>query len=308
VRGSAVNHGGAVDVMSLKVGTPLKVQKMGPLSGTYHLTAVEHVYRPLSGCRTRFSAGERSPSDLVDLLGAPEGMAAPLRKSGLVVGHVTNINDPEKRGRVRVRFEGLDDQNESGWARIVTLGGGNKRGVVFVPEVGDEVLVGFEEDDLRHPVVLGGLFGTKSQISAWDVDGNKVAGRHITSRLGHVVELRDGDKPAEQFVRITLAGNQHELRIAKDAVDLKAPAGVPFTIAIGNTKITVAKNGDLSAEAPNITLKAQANLVLDATNIDIKAKVKAAISSTTFEAKANATAQIQASGPATIKGAIVAIN
>ena len=68
-------------------------------------------------------------------------------------------------------------------------------GSVMIPEVGDEVLVGFEHGDPRQPIILGGLFGNKSTIPDWTVKDGKVSSRRFTSRLGHVWELSDGDEP-----------------------------------------------------------------------------------------------------------------
>src|SRR5690606_13076623 len=107
---------------------------------------------------------------------------------------------------------------ESDWARITTIGGGPARGMSFIPEVNDEVLVAFEGGDVRHPVVLGGLFNGKDKALA-DLVGasGSVDARRITSRLGHVVELGDGGEPATQHVLLGLANGgsppDHKLRL-----------------------------------------------------------------------------------------------
>ncbi|CAN5684815.1 VgrG-related protein [soil metagenome] len=308
VAAAVTAKGEVVEVLALGLGRPLKAEGVGPLSGTYHLTAVEHVYRPSSGLRSRFVAGDRSPTTLVDLLGGRDATAGPFRHTGMVVGDVTNINDPERRGRVRVRFLGLDGANESGWARMVTQGGGNKRGVVFLPEVGDEVLVGFEDGDVRHPAVIGGLYGNKSVIPGWDVTAGKVLGRHITSRLGHTIELRDGDSPTDQLVRIALQGKLHEFVLAKDRVELTVPAAVPVTVKAGLTKIAIAANGDVSVDAPNITMKALNKISLEATLFEVKARATASVQAQGAVDVKGALVGIQGQGPVIIKGATVAIN
>ena len=76
---------------------------------------------------------------------------------GVVVGIVTNNEDPEKLGRVKVRFPWLSDDNESHWARIATLRARLNVGTWFLPDVDDEVLVAFEHGDVRFPHVLGDL-------------------------------------------------------------------------------------------------------------------------------------------------------
>ena len=84
---------------------------------------------------------------------------------GLTIGIVTNNKDPDGLGRVRVKFPALSDQEESWWARVVTPGGGSNAGLMFMPQIDDEVLVGFEHGDLRRPFVLGGLWGTEGQAA-----------------------------------------------------------------------------------------------------------------------------------------------
>ena len=85
--------------------------------------------------------------------GGPATTAPP----GVVIAKVDDVNDPEKSGRVRLNFPWLSDDYVSGWARTVQAGAGKDRGAMVVPEVGDEVLVVFEQGDFRRPYVLGGL-------------------------------------------------------------------------------------------------------------------------------------------------------
>ena len=77
---------------------------------------------------------------------------------GVAIAIVTQNNDEEKMCRVKVRFPWHDQPSESYWARLSTPMAGNDRGLVLIPEVGDEVLVAFEREDLRFPYVLGGLW------------------------------------------------------------------------------------------------------------------------------------------------------
>jgi uncharacterized protein involved in type VI secretion and phage assembly len=77
---------------------------------------------------------------------------------GLAVGVVTDNNDPLQQGRVRVKYPWLSDDDASYWARVVALGAGKERGLQLLPEVNDEVLVGFELGNMEYPYVLGGLW------------------------------------------------------------------------------------------------------------------------------------------------------
>lgn len=95
---------------------------------------------------------------IIDILGQGRDNTARASKIyGLVVGLVTNIQDPEKLGRVKVKFPWLHDSVESWWARIAYPMAGKERGYWWLPEVDDEVLVGFEHGDVRFPYIVGAL-------------------------------------------------------------------------------------------------------------------------------------------------------
>lgn len=294
--------------VTIRPGVVLSVAAPSPVSGKYHVTAVEHVFRD-SLLRTRFTAGDRRRRSLADTLGATGRRDQGMRHSGLVVGRVTNSNDPDKAGKVKVTFVGRADREESNWARVLCLGAGKDRGLVVLPEVGDEVLVGFESGDLRQPVVLGGLFGSQSTMPLVKTERD-VEARSLTSRLGHVVEVKDGTAPGDQHVLLQLAGKKHELRMAKDKVDLVVPDGVPLSIKVGGqSSLVFDGKGSLTITAVNITMEAKGNLTTTsngAMKIESKATLDMAGMATTL--KANATLQVQSSGPATIKGMPVAIN
>jgi uncharacterized protein involved in type VI secretion and phage assembly len=286
----------------LRPGVSITVADFGPLDGTYHVTEVEHVFNG-GGFTTRFTAGDRSPSTLVDVLAkSHDVLKQTIEHPSLAVGVVTNINDPDTKNRVRLKFPGLSGEEESAWARVASLGGGAKRGMVFIPEVGDEVLVGFENGDLRQPVVIGGLYSDKSVVPAWDIENGKVSTRRIASRRGHYLEFADGDSPAKQHMLMMLEGDKHRLRLGADRFDIELPQGKPMTIKIGNSKIDIADNGDMTLEARNIFIKAQLNVGIEANAIDIKGKSQTNVTANREVAISAAQVGIDAKAMATIKG------
>ncbi|MGH9125325.1 MAG: VgrG-related protein [Acidimicrobiales bacterium] len=308
---SAVTARGVADGSSqIKPGVTVKVTDAGPLSGTYPVTKVEHVYSTGTAYLTKFVAGDRRPTSLVDMLAAPSAApTAATAHAGLVVGEVTNINDPNQAGRVKVRYPGLSSTDESAWARLLAVGGGSSRGTVFIPEVGDEVLVAFEGGDPRQPVVLGGLYGDKSAIPAWAVQDGKVTARGITSRLGHVMTLSDGSKPEDQFILLQLAGNQHTFKMSKKPqVDLTVPSGTPVNITAGSTKIAFADDGSISIEGLNVTIKAKEKFQVECLNGSVKASAQLALEASTQAGLKGATIQIEGSAMTAVKGGIVQIN
>ena len=90
---------------------------------------------------------------------------------GVAIATVTQNQDPDKLCRVKVRFPWHENSTESYWARLATPMAGDDRGLVAIPEVGDEVLVAFEREDLRFPYVLGGLWNGKEKPPRDNSDG-----------------------------------------------------------------------------------------------------------------------------------------
>lgn len=287
-------------------GCVVKIDDAGPVSGNYQVTEVEHSYSA-SGFRTRFVAGERRPAGLVDRLG-PDRRSS-FRAFGLVVGVVTGVGNPQGTpAEVKVKFPGIDDQLESAWARVVTLGGGKSRGILFMPEINDEVIVGFEAGDLRRPVVLGGLFNGKDTHPVYKKQGSAVDTRAITSRLGHVVEFGDGSAPADQYIGLSLAGGHHQVKLGKQELTATVPAGTPIKLTAGQTAITIGDDGSITLSGKKITLKADMDIELSGLNVTAKANAKFSASGAMTEMKANAQAEISASGPVMVKGATVMVN
>jgi phage protein D/phage baseplate assembly protein gpV len=292
----------------IKPSAKVEVADAGPASGTYRVSEVEHIFNS-SGFFTRWVAGHRRPSALVDTLGAPSadpGFIAP----GLVVAIVTNGNDPDNVGRVKIKYPGIGGAIESPWARVVALGAGNARGTVFQPEVNDEVLVGFEFGDTRRPVVIGGLF---SKVNALPTSGSgfasgKVNFRRITSRKNHVIELADGDAPNEQHIMLKLGTAEHKVRLGADRFDIEVAKGKPITIKAGDAKFDISATGDVTIEGNNVTIKAKMAVKLEGLETTMKAEVKASVQGAMVEVKGSATTGVEASGPLTLKGAIVQIN
>jgi phage baseplate assembly protein V len=188
---TALVRGEAVGDPHLAAGDEIEVEGVGRrLSGSYVVTAVEHVYGPGTPYVTRFVCGGREPAALPDLLGG-SAREEPDR-AALVTGVVTNVDDEEHLGRVKVRLPTVAPEDESTWARVLAPGAGAQRGVQWLPEVGDEVVVGFEHGDLRRPFVLGGLWNREDRPPAEAVEGGRVTVRGMTTREGHRLELRDG--------------------------------------------------------------------------------------------------------------------
>lgn len=110
---------------------------------------------------------------------------------GVAIGVVTQNEDPDGLCRVKVRFPWHDQPRESYWARLSVPMAGDDRGLVLIPEVGDEVLVAFEREDLRFPYILGALWNGMEKPPLSNDDG-KNDKRILQSRKKHYLLFDDG--------------------------------------------------------------------------------------------------------------------
>ena len=322
VSSEVLAKGEALGTPELKAGGAVTVAGMGDsVSGTYRLTSVEHVFGVGKALATRFVAGGRTPASLADLVSLP--VADPLAGGasgrggsgwgrGLVIGVVTNNADPNNQGRVRVRFPTLSASDEGAWARVAIVGGGTTRGMAWLPEIDDEVIVGFDSGDLRFPVVLGGLWSAKNKPpdpkGGALVAGGKVARRVLASRVGHQLELGDGDGPDQRHIALALADGKTKLRLGEDKVDIESPSGNPVTIRSGSTTIVVTSNGDVTVEGGSVSLKGRQKLTLQAPNVEISADSSLKVTSSGQLELGGAMAKVQASGILELKGSLTKIN
>lgn len=223
---------------------------------------------------------------------------------GLHVGKVKKLNDdPEGEHQVQVEIPLLNGSKNTLWARLVHLYAGKERGLFFIPEVGDEVVIGFFNNDPCRPVILGSLYSSK-QAPPYNLTAENYT-KAIITKTKMKIELNEDKK----IITIVTPG-KNEIEINDDKKSIK--------IADQNQNvITLDSKGITLDSAKDITLKAKSNIVLDATaKTSVKAKsdveleglnVKAT-AKVGFTAKGNATAELSASGQTTVKGSIVMIN
>jgi uncharacterized protein involved in type VI secretion and phage assembly len=182
---------------------------------------------------------------------------------GVVVGVVTNNKDPDGLHRVKVKFPWLDSQNESQRARVASPMAGPKRGLYFLPEVDDEVLVAFEHGSVDYPFVVGSLWNGKDGTPENNSDGRN-NNRTIKSRSGHVIRLNDDsgsetieiiDKTGSNKIIINSQNNtitigaQSDIEIQSETGKLKlSGVGVEITSQAG-VKIEANANVDITADA-----------------------------------------------------------
>jgi uncharacterized protein involved in type VI secretion and phage assembly len=193
---------------------------------------------------------------------------------GVVVGIVTNNQDPQNMGRVKVKFPCLSDEDESNWARIATLMAGKDRGTYFLPDVNDEVLVAFEHGDCRIPYVLGALWSGEDQDKPPQTNSDgKNNIRLIKSRNGHVIQLSDEESKETISISDKDAKNKLVIDITNNTI----------TITANQDIVLSASQGTIKLEAKTIELKSSADTKVEAqTGVDIKANATMNLKGTTI--------------------------
>ena len=294
------------------VGTPVKIQGAGPGDGTYNVTKVEHVVRR-GEYTTRFWAGDRTPTSIVDTLSSRPAPSFPMTHFGLVIGIVTNLGTGENAGKLRVKFPTLDQDLVSAWGRFVAPSAGpDGRGLVMLPEVGDQVLVGFEEGDMQRPVILGGLYTANDKSQAWPVQGDKITDRRYTSLNGHVLMIQDGDGDPNNMFKVTVKGKKGDvvLRMGGDKAEVTSPDGVPIEISAGGqSSIKFDGKGNIAIKGVKVSIEADADISIKANaKVAIEAQAELGLKSSAKAELQGALVNVTAQGPLAAKGAIVQIN
>jgi uncharacterized protein involved in type VI secretion and phage assembly len=178
---------------------------------------------------------------------------------GVAVALVTQNKDDDGLCRVKVRYPWHDQPRESYWARLATPMAGKDRGVVLIPEVGDEVLVGFEREDLRFPYVLGALWNGKDKPPLANDDG-KNDKRIVKSRKGHKLLFDDGARGVVELAHV----DGRRAVFDDDGILVEDGKGNQVKIESNSGAMTLQANGKLSIKAATISIEATGTLELKA--------------------------------------------
>ncbi len=179
----------------------------------------------------------------------------PGRVSGSFLAEVIDINDPEQLARVKVRvfnFDGVGEHDGPVWARVACAFAGNNRGAFLIPDIGDEVLVTFVNDDPRYPIVLGGLWNG-SDVAPESISGGRNLRKVIRSKNGVKITLEDQDGQ-EKFIAET-------------------PGGQRITLKDGPGQVTIEdSNGNsVKLETTGLTITAAAKVTINASTVEVSA-------------------------------------
>jgi type VI secretion system secreted protein VgrG len=276
-RGSALGRMiravGESNVPSVRVGRCVKITGMAELDGSYWVQQVTHTLDD-SGYSNRFVC---SPLDMA----SPQPWAGDAPRVGLQTAIVVDNNDPEKLGRIKVKFP-WSGADQTVWIRLATPYAGAERGWYSLPEVADEVLVGFEHGSPSLPVAFGALYNKNSKTAPdmYNKDNNN---KVFVSRGGSQIFF--SDEAGKETIRICTAKSKNSL-----VMEMAGPS------------ITIESAGDITIKGANITIDASKELLLKS-GADLKAKAGANMAN-----EASANCDIKASGQVNVKGAMINLN
>jgi len=283
----------------LRAGSKVNISAVGDrFSGEYFVTRATHTYAPEQRYTVQFTVTGRRPLTLGLLLTGQERSRGSQgsRVPGVSVGVVTNNDDPDGMGRVKVKLPWMADDAESFWARQASPMAGSDRGFFWLPEVNDEVLVAFEHNDINYPYIIGALWngqdrppqGTGTVLSS----SGAVDQRVIRTRVGHLIVLDDSsgqpgisiiDKTGNNVILIesnpnkitTMADQDIVIKASQGKVQISAQQGIEITtpqkIDIqGSTGVDVKGDGPVKIESgSNLEVKASAMTTIKGSMVKI---------------------------------------
>jgi phage protein D len=297
---------------AIRAGKDVEIQGLGNrFSGKYMITRAIHRFDE-TGYITDFEISGMRPNTIRQLLSG-EGDRT---HYGVLPGIVTNVKDPENMARVKVKFPTIMDTLESAWARLATPMAGKERGIEFLPEVNDEVLVAFEYNDINRPYIIGSLWNgedkppeTNSNVVGSDGKVNK---RVIKSRSGHVITLDDTAK-GEKITIIDKAGQKIIMDSSggKEKIEVIDKTGKSkILMDAAQRSVSIESAMDLTIKATGkVQIEGQTGVAINAKgNVDIKSDGQANIKGVTASLQGTAQTEVKSTGILTVKGSMVQIN
>ena len=293
-------------VADVQLGSTIKIDKGADnFQGTAYVSGIHHSLE-IGEWVTELTVGlptQRYMRRYADIPGLPAaGMVSPIY--GLQIGVVQKLtDDPLSSYRIFVNIPIIHPAGEGIWCRVASFYASNGIGAFIMPEIDDEVIVGFINDDFRSPVIVGSLYSTKNPTPIPEDENNTIKTLVTKSRLE--MSFNEEDK---SIVFKTPGGRT--ITISDKTSSIEIVNGDANTITLGSQDVEITSNQNITLNAKkNINLQATENIVLQATNevditgmnISAKANMKASLVGTT-------SAEVQSTAATIIKGTIVQIN
>jgi len=270
-------------------GDFIKLNGLGTnFNGSVFVSAIDHDYSDgdwtttaILGWDEKYFTEQINPS----IENSSSGELASVQ--GLQIGIVTDIVDADGDFRIKLRMPMVDNQQDGVYARLATLDAGNNRGTFFMPEVGDEVVVGFMNDDPNQPVILGMLHSSKNAAPLTQESANDKKGYVSRSEIKIIID--DGEK---SITIETPGGNIFKMNDTENKITL---------VDSNSNKITMEQAGVTIESASVLTLKAGSSLSISAPQLSMKADGELTV-------EGGGSTTVKSSGALTIQGSIVSIN
>ena len=286
IRGRARIQGFA----GIKPGDTVELAGVGDrFNGTALVSGVQHEIN-LKNWETQLTFG-LSPdifSDTQRDIVSAQGSGLLPGISGLQIGLVTALEgDPDGEDRIQIRIPMIDPEEQGTWARVASLDAGDSRAVFFRPEIDDEVVVGFLNDDPRNPVVLGMVHSSAKPSPIAASDDNHEKGIVTRSEMKMMFD--------DEKISFTLeTPNGNRLSISDEDGEMKLVDENDNTVTLNADGITI-------ESAADINIKAGGDINMEGSNISSAA-------STEFKAEGSSGAKFSSGGSTVIEGSIVQIN
>jgi uncharacterized protein involved in type VI secretion and phage assembly len=252
-----VSTAGVADLKPMDI---VKIAGMGQrFNGTTLVTGVRHRVDQ-HGWQTDVQLGLSGAafSQQTDIVDAPAAGLLPA-VTGLQLGIVdTFSDDPAKEFRMKVVLPGIERENGPIWARLAFPDAGKNRGFFFQPEPGDEVVVGFLNNDPRQAIVLGALYGSKNAPKDFTPTQNNVE-KGIVTKKGTTIKFVDKDK-ASVFIETP----------KKNTILLDDDAEKVEVVDQHGNNITMSKDGIIIKSAKNVQIDASGNVEIKGQKVDVK--------------------------------------
>lgn len=276
---------------AVRPGDIVSLEGLGDrFNGLAFVSGVGHYYGSMAAWYTELEIGlsPKWAAELYDDIHDKPSAGLLAAVNGLQIGVVTAIHDdPDGEDRIQVRVPVIDDADAGIWARVASIDAGAGRGVFFRPEIDDEVVVGFLNDDPRDAVVLGMLHSSAKPAPIAAAEENDEKG--IVTRSELKLLFDDGKK----IIAIeTPNGNKVILSDDEGAIQLEDENG---------NKLSLNADGITIESAKDIILKAAGDVKVEGVNLEQKA-------SASFKAEGSAGMEINSSATTVVKGSLVQIN
>ncbi len=276
-------------IPAAKPNTVIKLDGVGDrFNGKAYITGIKHsITEGNWTVDAQFGLNPEWFSETFELEARPAAGLLPAI-GGLQIGVVSQLqDDPDGEDRILVQIPIIDNQEQGIWCRVSSLDAGDSRGAFFRPEIGDEVIVGFINEDPNDAVVLGMLHSSAKPAPITASDDNHEKGFVTRSEMKFIF---NDDK--KSVVLETPGGKK---------ITVDEDQGI-IQIEDENSNIITLNSDGISMEsAGKISLKASGDVEIEGTNVSIKANAE-------FKAEGSAGAEVSTSAVAKLKGSLVQIN